>query len=140
MNAFLQTVKLAHSLQGVRLAAPSDPPAELERATREKEEALYERGRLDGEKSLSEQLLRQRQENTPPAILDRVDQVVGDERLSTSRPTKTNRDDYTIAAADFGGVLARLRSLSQETQQLEQEMEKAGAPWTPGRIPEWSQQ
>jgi hypothetical protein len=89
---------------------------------------------------IGDSISRQRQENTPPAILDRVDNIVGDERLSTSRPTQTHRDDYSIAAGDFGAVLAKLKGLSQETQQLEQQMEKVGAPWTPGRLPDWNEQ
>ena len=62
MSALPQTLKLAHPLQTVRLARPTEPLAGLERTDREKEQTLYERGRLDGEKGLSEQLLRQRQE------------------------------------------------------------------------------
>jgi hypothetical protein len=83
---------------------------------------------------------RQRQENDAPSINDRIGNIVGDERLSTAKPTQTDRDDYAIVAGDFGGVLAKLKSLSQQTQQLEQEMEKVGAPWTSGRLPDWNQQ
>jgi photosystem II stability/assembly factor-like uncharacterized protein len=89
---------------------------------------------------IGDSVSRQRQENTPPAILDRIDNVVGDERLSTAKPTQTDRDDYAIAAADFGAVLGKLKSLTQQTQQLEADMEKVGAPWTPGRLPDWSEQ
>ena len=62
MSAMSQTLRLSQPLRSVRLALPRDHRAELERTTIEKEQALYERGRLDGEKSLAEQLLRQRQE------------------------------------------------------------------------------
>jgi hypothetical protein len=84
-------------------------------------------------------VLRARQENTPASINDRVNNIVGDERMSTAKPTQTHRDDYTIAAQEFAGELAKLKALSSETAKLEQEMEKAGAPWTPGRLPEWSE-
>jgi photosystem II stability/assembly factor-like uncharacterized protein len=93
------------------------------------------------EKALNgDAVARQRQENDAPSLNDRIGSIVGDERTSTAKPTQTDRDDYAIVASDFGGVLAKLKSLTQETQQLEQEMEKIGAPWTPGRLPDWSQQ
>jgi hypothetical protein len=83
-------------------------------------------------------VLRARQENTPPSINDRVNNIVGDERLSTARPTQTHRDDYAIASQDFAGELAKLKAIATDTAQLEQQMEKIGAPWTPGRLPEWT--
>ncbi|MCU1308759.1 MAG: hypothetical protein JWN45_3454, partial [Acidobacteriaceae bacterium] len=85
-------------------------------------------------------ILRARQENAPPSIGDRVSNIVGDERHSTARPTQTHRDDYAIAAQDFAGELAKLKAIAAETAQLEQQMEKVGAPWTPGRLPEWTEQ
>jgi photosystem II stability/assembly factor-like uncharacterized protein len=83
-------------------------------------------------------ILRARQENTPPSINDRVNNIVGDERLSTARPTQTHRDDYAIASADFAGELAKLKAIASETSLLEKDMEKIGSPWTPGRLPDWT--
>jgi len=83
--------------------------------------------------------LRSRNEASPIAIGERVSNIVEDERFSTSRPTQTHRDGYTIAAEDFSGVLARLNSLLQsDFPALEKQMEAAGTPWTPGRVPEWN--
>jgi hypothetical protein len=83
-------------------------------------------------------VLRGRQENTPASINDRVNNIVGDERLSTARPTQTHRDDYAIASQDFAGELAKLKAIATDTAQLEQQMEKIGSPWTPGRLPDWT--
>jgi hypothetical protein len=48
---------------------------------------------------------------------------------------------YTVAAQDFERVLANLRTLVEvDLARLEKEMEAAGAPWTPGRIPVWKEQ
>jgi hypothetical protein len=84
---------------------------------------------------------RQRNMNTPPSINDRVGYVVGAQRLSTSRPTQTQISQYSAAAQDFEGVLTQLRQLVEvDLSKLEKQLEAAGAPWTPGRIPEWKDQ
>ena len=82
--------------------------------------------------------LRQRQEILPPSIVERVSTIVSDQRMSTSAPTQTQKDHYATAAQEFELVLSRLRSLIEsDLARLEKAMEAAGAPWTPGRIPEW---
>lgn len=82
--------------------------------------------------------LRQRQETLPPSITERAGKIVSDQRMSTSAPTQTQREQYADAAQDFEQVLAALRALLQgDLVKLEKAMEAAGAPWTPGRIPEW---
>ena len=84
---------------------------------------------------------RQRNMNTPPSINDRIGYVVGAQRMSTSRPTQTQQAQYAAAAADFEGVLSQLRQLIEvDLARLEKQLEAAGAPWTPGRIPEWKDQ
>jgi hypothetical protein len=84
---------------------------------------------------------RQRNMNTPSSINDRVGYVVGVQRMSTARPTQTQQAQYTAAAQDFEGVLVKLRQLIEmDLARLEKQLEAAGAPWTPGRIPEWKDQ
>ena len=84
---------------------------------------------------------RQRNMNTPLSINDRVGYVVGAQRMSTSRPTQTQQNQYAAAAQDFEGVLGQLRQLIEvDLSRLEKQLEAAGAPWTPGRIPEWKDQ
>ncbi len=84
---------------------------------------------------------RQRNMNTAPSINDRVGYVVGAQRMSTSRPTQTQQNQYAAAAQDFEGVLVQLRQLIEvDLARLEKQLEAAGAPWTPGRIPEWKDQ
>jgi photosystem II stability/assembly factor-like uncharacterized protein len=84
---------------------------------------------------------RARNENTPPSISDRLSTILNDQRMSTSRPTQTQMDHYAIAAKDFEQTLAQLRALVEgDLAKLEKAMEAAGAPWTPGRIPEWKDQ
>ena len=82
--------------------------------------------------------LRQRNMNLPPSIAERVGDIVGSQRTSTARPTQTHINQYALASQDFEQTLAQLRLLIEvDLARLEKQMEAAGAPWTPGRIPEW---
>jgi hypothetical protein len=85
--------------------------------------------------------LRARNINLPPSINERVGGIVATQRLSTARPTQTQITQYNAAAQDFEQTLAQLRQLIEsDLARLEKQMEAAGAPWTPGRIPEWKDQ
>ena len=84
---------------------------------------------------------RARNMNTPPSINERIGYVVGAQRMSTARPTQTQQNQYAAAAQDFQTVLVQLRQLIDvDLARLEKQLEAAGAPWTPGRIPEWKDQ
>jgi photosystem II stability/assembly factor-like uncharacterized protein len=79
-----------------------------------------------------------RGEPTPPAILDRINQVVYGHWFSSADATATHRQNYEIAAQQFAPVLAQLRNLILvDLGKLEGEADAAGAPWTPGRVPDW---
>jgi hypothetical protein len=85
-----------------------------------------------------DELLAERNEPVPPAVQDRVSQVVGGAWYSTSAPTRTHQQCYDIAAAQFAPVLEKLRALVEvDLRRLEEQAETAGAPWTPGRVPAW---
>jgi len=81
----------------------------------------------------------QRAELAPPSIAGRVERIVRNQWTSTSVPTTTQREAYTIAAQAFVGVLRELRTLvEQDLAALNEAAEAAGAPWSPGRgLPEW---
>ncbi|HUO24837.1 MAG TPA: hypothetical protein VMU61_04165 [Candidatus Aquilonibacter sp.] len=79
-------------------------------------------------------------EQVPTSINDRIESVMEGERFSLARPTQTDIDAYNIAGTEFSEQLARLRTLVEvDLAKLESDMEAAGAPWTPGRVPEWSE-
>jgi photosystem II stability/assembly factor-like uncharacterized protein len=87
--------------------------------------------RLRGDRTVSK-----RQDNAPPAITTWVRAAM--QWSVTSPPTQTQRDAYQYAGTEFTDVLAGLRTLVQEDlAALEDRLEQAGAPWTPGRIPDW---
>ncbi len=84
--------------------------------------------------------MQKRNEPVKSSINDRVTAIMEGERFAIARPTQSHVDDYNIAAAEFGGQLGRLRALVEvDLSKLEKDMEAAGAPWTPGRVPEWSE-
>ena len=79
-----------------------------------------------------------REEPAPPSINRRVQQVVGSQWRVTSPPTQTQRDAYRYAGEEFTKLLAELRALMEtDLKGLEDKLEAAGGPWTPGRIPNW---
>jgi photosystem II stability/assembly factor-like uncharacterized protein len=79
-----------------------------------------------------------RNEPTAPSIADRVQQVVFGHWYATTDATATHRRNYEIASGQFAPVLERLRALVLvDLKRIEDAAEKAGAPWTPGRVPEW---
>jgi photosystem II stability/assembly factor-like uncharacterized protein len=83
-------------------------------------------------------VLRSRNEASPPSLTDRVDRVVDGHWFTTGDPTRTHRRQYEIAAEAFERLLPRLRGMvDDELRGLESEAERSGAPWTPGRVPEW---
>ena len=64
--------------------------------------------------------------------------IVDDEWQSSGAPTKTQQDAYARAGDEFAPLLARLRTLAgTDLKKVEDQLESLGAPWTPGRIPEW---
>jgi hypothetical protein len=84
--------------------------------------------------------LQKRNEAVPSSINDRVNAILEGERFSLAKPTQSHLDDYDVAAGEFVGELAKLHLLVEvDLIKLEKDMEAAGAPWTPGRVPEWSE-
>lgn len=75
----------------------------------------------------------------PPGIVTRIGGIANRQRMAASRPTATQVEQYNIAAAEFKPVLDRLRGLVEgDLVKLEKAVEAAGAPWTPGRLPAWT--
>ncbi len=82
--------------------------------------------------------IRRRNEPTAPSIAEDIATAVSGQWYQTYGPTSTHRRSYENAASRFAPVLASLRSLVEtDLAQLERQADAAGAPWTPGRVPEW---
>ncbi len=79
-----------------------------------------------------------RNEPTLPGLLDRVQRVVYGNWTVTSAPTATHRRGYEIAAEQFAAWLPKLAQIVEsDLSALEADLDAAGAPWTPGRVPSW---
>jgi len=79
-----------------------------------------------------------RSDAAPPSLMPRVSA-----RLNTTSPiTETVKHSYEIAAASFNAFLDELRqAIDTDLKKIGEEMEAAGAPWTPGRgVPGWKKQ
>ena len=68
---------------------------------------------------------------TPAA---RIGWIEYEQGASTAAPTKTHMDSYAIAKEEFEPILNALKQLvSEDFEALEQMLEDADAPYTPGR-------
>lgn len=73
-----------------------------------------------------------------PDISSRLWSAIYDGWGSTSGPTNTMKEQLSLAAEAFKPFLANLKRISGvEIPTLERKLEAAGAPYTPGRLPEW---
>jgi len=82
--------------------------------------------------------VRNRNEPTPPSIVEDMSTAVGGQWYQTHGPTATHRRCYENAATRFQPVLADLHALIEtDLVRLEHAADAAGAPWTPGRVPDW---
>jgi photosystem II stability/assembly factor-like uncharacterized protein len=79
-----------------------------------------------------------RRESTPPSLTGRLRRFTGGWGTLLHEVTGFHREQYDIVAGEFGGILARLRTLIEtDLKRIEDAAEAAGAPWTSGRIPNW---
>jgi photosystem II stability/assembly factor-like uncharacterized protein len=84
--------------------------------------------------------LSARSENVPTSIKDRLIYIMEGVRFAITPPTRTQMAAYSIASDEFMQQLSRLRTLIQtDLAKLEKDMEAAGSPWTPGRVPDWQE-
>ena len=123
--------RLKHIRQAI-METPSVDAAWLTEADKLRDRLLKLRTRLSGDRTL-----RRQNEPVPPSISSRVNNIVGSQWTATSPPTQTEKDAYTYAGEEFTEALGELKAVTSELKELEAKLEKAGAPWTPGRIPDW---
>ena len=71
------------------------------------------------------------------SLNSRINSIVGGHWDSQSSVTGNYRNSYAIAEQQFGQALAELKGIAADLAKLEAELEAEGAPWTPGRIPDW---
>jgi photosystem II stability/assembly factor-like uncharacterized protein len=87
---------------------------------------------MNGDASLS-----RREFETAPSISSRLFYAIGSLWNTTAAPTQTQISSYEIAAKEFTPVYNELKAIAAEVKKVEDMLEKSGAPYTPGRLPEW---
>ncbi|MCU0370781.1 MAG: hypothetical protein MUC31_05155 [Bacteroidales bacterium] len=80
------------------------------------------------------------EENWPaiPPVKTRLGAILASSYGNTSAPTQTQLDQYALLEEEFPPILLQLKEIAEkDITTLETELDKHGAPWTPGRVPEW---
>lgn len=78
-----------------------------------------------------------REFETYPSISGRIGTVVYQLWYTTTSATNTQKEGYRIAKEEFEPVLLKLKTSSTGITALEEELEKHGVPYTPGRGSNW---
>ncbi len=80
-------------------------------------------------------------EEVPPAIPsinDRLQKLIYYQSRSTQNTTQNMKDNYDRIVEKFRPVYKKVKAiLENDLKALEKEVEKYGAPYTPGRLPVW---
>ncbi len=85
-----------------------------------------------------DRLLSRLDKDIEPGITSRVNRIAGEQYRSSSAPTQTQRDAYAIAEEEFSPVYEELKKiLAEDVKKIEQRLDAVGAPYTPGRLPDW---
>jgi len=133
MGAGAAAQEASESIRFMKKALMETPQADPKLLERAKE---LERRLQDATRVLwGDRTVMRRSEAASPGLMQRVSA-----QLTTTCPiTETAKRDYEIAAGAFEKLLEEMRVLiDQDVKKLGDELEAAGAPWTPGRrLPVW---
>ncbi len=119
-------------LQSAMLDMPAPPTDLLQKAYDLNRRLNAVAVQMNGDATLS-----RREFETPPSLNARVRGIEDGMWNTTSAPTETFRNDYAIAAAQFGPLLNELKDIAKELDGISRQVEAKGAPATPGRWPDW---
>ncbi len=85
-----------------------------------------------------DRIWRSHNEGTPASISEHAQAAASPTRGTTGRPTKTAVEQYQIASDELAVEIPKLRKLIDvDIKSLEKQLDAAGAPPTPGRLPDW---
>lgn len=74
---------------------------------------------------------------TSPTVNGRLGGIMYQLWNSTSGIPGDYMSSYSIAEKQFSPIYAEIKSIGEEVKKIEATMEKSGAPYTPGRLPEY---
>lgn len=75
-----------------------------------------------------------------PSIANRAGMVGYGMSGTTMEPTETMRQQIKIAEEGFAPIFENMKTLIKDIQKVEDQLEEYGAPYTPGRIPNWEKE
>lgn len=85
-----------------------------------------------------DRIWRSHNEGTSASISEHIQAAAGPTRGTTGHPTKTAMEQYQIGSDELAVVIPKLRKLIElDIRNLEKQLDAAGAPPTPGRLPDW---
>jgi hypothetical protein len=85
-----------------------------------------------------DRIWRSHNEGTSASIAEHIQAAAGPLRGTTGHPTKTAMEQYQIGSDELAVLIPKLRKLIEtDIRNLEKQLDAAGAPPTPGRLPDW---
>jgi hypothetical protein len=111
-----------------------DSPADLK--------ILDEAVKLDNRATLQlralrgDETLRGTESGAPATLQSRVNSAASGTRGLTGAPTGTQEMNYKIAFEELSEQLPKIKALDADLKKLEAQLDAAGVPHTPGRLPE----
>jgi photosystem II stability/assembly factor-like uncharacterized protein len=125
------TTQLEHLLAVLPLTPAADEAlAQQARALRTRLQDLQVS--LNGDSALSGRYV-----NVPLSLTGRISFILGGGWNSQAAVPQGHRDSLAVARSEFAGVLQQLRQVAADVDALGKAAGKLGAPWTPGRLPEF---
>jgi len=76
-------------------------------------------------------------EATLPGLVSRVSFMSYASSGSLSAPTQTQLETFNLIKGQYNDVVTKLKAIQNSIEELNKVLESKGAPWTPGRIPDW---
>ncbi len=131
-NNLMERVKYDKQAAQQTLTAPDELMKKIESVEKQMDDILW---KFNGQQAKASE-----EENLPaiPSINNRLNSIIWTHWRSTSAVTQSQKDIYAILKAEFPPVLEELKNIDLTIlPKIEKQLEDLGAPWTPGRIPEW---
>ena len=140
LDAATDSARDAHTrLDAIRRAVDATPslPLALHQQVAGLEKQLAEINRaLNGD-----EVWRSHNEGTPASIAEHIEAAADGIGEMTQHPTKTALEQYHIGADELAVQIPRLKKLLEaDIKAIEAQLDAAGAPHTPGRLPDWNPQ
>jgi photosystem II stability/assembly factor-like uncharacterized protein len=90
------------------------------------------------DRKLNGDQLRSRYDGAAPtSVKERVELITGALWTTTAAPTTTFIKSYDAAAERFDEIKNSIITIDSNIKQVENTLEQFGAPYTPGRLPDW---